>query len=398
MHRKTELTSRERILCTLSHNEPDHVPLWNLWRKKDLPFPIKDQRKRVEAVLELGLDDSVLLKPPGPGEDDLVAESWIHPAKTNVCYRGRGPQERYSLITRKYQTPEGTLRQTIKETQDWPFGKDVPLLSDFNISRSEEHVVKNRNDLKRLKYILRSPVKHQIDEYKNSSRELRSFANKNNVLLEGGRVFSVDAAVWLFGLDSLILKAIESPDFVEELLSIIYQWQKPRLELLLDERVDLVVHSGWYEMPHLWSPKLFRRLLKPILAKEIQLTHSAGIRFCYILTSGSSLILDDLLEVGVDVLRGVDPIQGHDDLAVIKNKVGNDIAIWGGMNAAITLGRENPGQIREAVDEAIRILAPGGGFVLYPVDQIYSDTPWENVETMIDRWREMGEYPLREGS
>jgi len=46
------------------------------------------------------------------------------------------------------------------------------------------------------------------------------------------------------------------------------------------------------------------------------------------------------------------------------------------------------------VTEAIRLLGPGGGFVLLPVDQIFTDTPWENVEIMIERWQEIGAYPL----
>ena len=46
----------------------------------------------------------------------------------------------------------------------------------------------------------------------------------------------------------------------------------------------------------------------------------------------------------------------------------------------------------EAERDALRILAPGGGFVLYPVDQIVRDTPWANVEAMIEAWREAGAY------
>jgi len=64
------------------------------------------------------------------------------------------------------------------------------------------------------------------------------------------------------------------------------------------------------------------------------------------------------------------------------------------MNAAITLGRGSSEEIKGAVDTAIRILGPGGGFVLYPVDQIYSDTPWRNVQIMINRWRKVSQYPL----
>jgi len=387
-------TSAERIICTLSHNEPDRVPLWNLWRKQDLPFSFQDERQRVEAVLKMGLDDSLLLKPPGPREDDLVLDSWIYPVKTRIYCEGRNFKHRYLILTKEYLTPEGILRHSVKLTNDWPFSNNIPLLSDFNVSRSEEYLLKKQEDLEKIRYLLRSPTKSQIQKYRNSAQDLRNFAKKRGVLLEGGWITAVDTAVWLFGFEPLIWKAVDNPDFVKELLDIVYQWEKPRLELLLEEKVDLIVHSGWYEMPRMWSPPLFQYFIKPIIIEEVKLAHSAGILYCYILTAGTSLILEDLLEVGVDVLRGVDPIQGKDALTLIKEEIGEQITIWGGMNSAITLGRGTPKEIRQAVDTAIQILAPGGGFVLYPVDQIYDDTSWRNVQIMIDRWKEVGRYPL----
>lgn len=60
-----------------------------------------------------------------------------------------------------------------------------------------------------------------------------------------------------------------------------------------------------------------------------------------------------------------------------------------------TLGPEgSPKSKGETRDHAIRTCAPGGGFVLHPVDQIFSDTPMENVRIMIDRWKEVGRYPI----
>ena len=38
------------------------------------------------------------------------------------------------------------------------------------------------------------------------------------------------------------------------------------------------------------------------------------------------------------------------------------------------------------------IMAPGGGFILSPVDCLFPDTSWESVETVIEAWREVCEY------
>jgi len=216
-------SSRERILCTLKHSEPDHVPLWNLWRKQDLPFSFQDEYKRVEAILNLGLDDSLLLKPPGPREDELVLDSWIYPTGMSIDCQRENSQRRYPLLTKTYSTPQGILHHSVKVTNDWPFGNDAPLLSDFNVSRSEEYLIKKREDFQKLRYLLKEPTKSQIQDYRNSAKDLKNFAQKRGVLLEGGWITGVDTAVWLFGFEPLICKSVDSPDFVEELLDIIYQ-------------------------------------------------------------------------------------------------------------------------------------------------------------------------------
>jgi hypothetical protein len=59
------------------------------------------------------------------------------------------------------------------------------------------------------------------------------------------------------------------------------------------------------------------------------------------------------------------------------------------MNSFVTLGRGTEEEIRGAVREAVHVLAPGGGFVLFPVDQITPDIPRRSVEILIDEWRRL---------
>jgi len=59
----------------------------------------------------------------------------------------------------------------------------------------------------------------------------------------------------------------------------------------------------------------------------------------------------------------------------------------GGMNAAITLSMGSEEEIRRAVDHAMQVLAPGGGFILFPVDNVFCEMSWERVEILIDQWK-----------
>ena len=102
--------------------------------------------------------------------------------------------------------------------------------------------------------------------------------------------------------------------------------------------------------------------------------------------------LDLFKELGIDILYGVDPVQGGADLKQVKQKIGSQVCIWGGVNSAFTLMGEKHA-VEKAVEDAIGILAPGGGFMLGAIDQIFEDTKWENFLTMMQTWRKLTGAP-----
>ena len=59
------------------------------------------------------------------------------------------------------------------------------------------------------------------------------------------------------------------------------------------------------------------------------------------------------------------------------------------MNSALTLGSENRQSVERAVAEAIKILAPDGGFILAAIDELFEDSRWENIVAMIETWRRL---------
>jgi uroporphyrinogen-III decarboxylase len=394
---RSDLSSRERLLRTMRRQEPDHVPLWNLWRNLDRPFHYRTQTKRAEAVLELGLDDTLLLEPPLNKTEhydvNRVPGINIRVRRAEPGDEAQNRDEPYPLLFKEYDTPSGMLRQVVRQTEDWPYGDDVRLFSDHNISRAREMAIKGPDDLPRLRHLLAEPTRDQIREYREQATDLRRDARRLGVVLEGGWTALGDAALWLLGTEPLLFMQMDQPDFLAALLEMICRWELRRMELLLEEGVEVIVHSAWYESTDFWSPRSFRRLLKPRLKLLVDSAHEAGALFSYIITTSWRPLVDDLVDLGIDSLIGVDPVQGKADLPEVKRRLGSHMCLWGGINGALTLGHGTPDEVREATAEAIRVLGPGGGFVLYPVDQLVEETPWSNVEAMIACWREMGSYP-----
>jgi hypothetical protein len=162
-----------------------------------------------------------------------------------------------------------------------------------------------------------------------------------------------------------------------------------RMRVILGSGVDLFIRRAWYEGCDFVLPRFFKKEVLPRLKAEVDLAHEYGAKFGYICSSGTKPMLDFYPEAGFDVLIGVDPIQGtHTDMPLMKQKLGGQICLWGGVSAAVTVERGTEDQIRAAVGQAIQTLGPDG-LILSPVDNITVDDPqtWNNISIFIEAWQ-----------
>lgn len=410
---KTVLSSHDRIMTAVDKREPDHVPLFFTMLGRGEPFdpgygfsfgninrfdvryPYSHlhQVRKAEQMLALGADDMIRMEPPLGWAEEYVVEG-VRSLKARVR-RVPDPAGDSVLLEKRYDTPAGELKTTVRVTEDWPHGENVPLFSDFSVSRAQEFLIKSGEDLPRLRHLLGEPNAQEYRQFKQEAADLRREAKRLGVVLEGGRTALGDCLVWLLGIERLIYGGFDDPGLIEECLDLVCNWEKRRLQVLIDEGVELVFHSAWYEMTDFWTPQLYRTLLKPRIKELVSIAHQAGVRFAYIITKSYDTLAEELLDLGVDCLYGADPLQGRADVAFLRDTFKGRVCLWGGVNSAVTLGRGTKKEIEAAVDEAIRQLAPGGGFVLFPVDNLMPGAnPWTSTETLLKRWRQIGSYPI----
>ena len=137
-----------------------------------------------------------------------------------------------------------------------------------------------------------------------------------------------------------------------------------------------------------WTPATWREFLLPAMSAEAALAHEHGAKFGCFITSKCMSLLDLFAEAGVDILIGVDPKEW--DMAEAKRRLQGRVCLWGGVSGHLTMEQGTEEEVREAVDRAMEILAPGGGFILSPVDNdVREDTPRSraNVRVLVDEWR-----------
>ena len=389
-----EMTSRERMLGAMNHASVDHIPLCFMI------FAAMKNRSRdgydfVERQLEMGLDATVgiptrPLDSSGDHRDLPGLPVSFHPDVGIREWREERPGESHPVVLHKeYQTPAGTLTTEVNMTDDWPYGDHVPFFDDYLCPRSRKFLVEGREDLDALRYLLVPPSDDEVEAFRRQAEEDRDFADGHGLLTTGGRGVGMDATAWLCGFRHMAISSIRQPAFVAELAEIIHEWNCHRMRVFLDGGVDLFMKRGWYEGTDFWSPALFRKFILPHLRREVQIAHDAGTKFGLIMTSGSMPLLEMLADADLDVLIGVDPVQGKGtDMPEMKRRLGGRVCLWGGVNGFITVETGTRAQVSAAVEEAVRAMGPRG-FILSPVDNVRDDSPkaWENIGEMIETWK-----------
>ena len=293
------------------------------------------------------------------------------------------------IMHREFRTPDGVLTTSIQITDDWPYGDQIPFVGDYCVPRALCHLVTSPADLPALAHLLVTPTKADVAAFEEEAGRARAFACDRGVLLAGGWGVGADMLNWLCGMEQLMILTHTDPEMVAGLFEMVHEWNMRRMEIVLSAGVDLYIRRGWYEGCDFIPLKFFRDVVLPRLKAEVELAHERGAKFGYICSSGLSPIVDYLLAASVDVLIGVDPVQGTStDLAEIKAKVGDRMCLWGGVSGAITVEMGSEEEVRSAVRQALHKLGPQG-FILSPVDNITVDEPktWSNLEVFRDEWR-----------
>ena len=388
------MTSRERMLAALSCAEVDYTPC-SFMIFAALRARCSSDEEFVRREVAMGLDACVATSSwasaRNPEHRDLPGIDLRYPPQVQVRQWREAGSDGPDTLHKEYRTPDGVLTAKVLETEDWPHPGHVPLMDDYLVPRGVKFPIEGPEDLPALRHVLAPPHPDDVAAFRKGAGDARRLADELGLLLTGGMGVGIEAGAWLCGQEELVYLAVDQPEMIEELAEIIHEWNAARMREVLKVGVDLFMRRAWYEGTDFWSPPMYRRFVLPSLKREVEIAHEAGARFGYINTTGTVGILEMLLEAGVDVVIGVDPVQGvGTDMALMRRTVGDNMALWGGVNGFVTVEMGTEEEIRDAVGLALDELGPRG-LILSPVDNIRdtSDETMRSVEVFIDAWKQM---------
>jgi len=385
------LTSRERVLTAIHHEQPDRVPLVigvsNATGIKMRPY------KGIKDIIGVQAADNYIYDWPELGTAEIDEETMcrlhsdvrgvldLEPEKIRKRNCERDPHSDYIDSWGSGQTeispgdwfpsvhplPEARTAEDLDAYQGWPDMDDPTRIA---------HV---RDNARRL-------------------AEENQFA----ILATPWLLFPFERAYAMQGMDTFLLNMARDPDFARALLEKIAVYCKQLMGRFLEElgdNVDIIKIGddlGTQESLMI-SPKMYREILKPVHADFISFIKARTKAKIFFHSDGDvAPLIEDFIEMGVDILNPIQTSAGSmSDLPSLKKRFGSNIVFCGGIDTHRVLPFGTTEEVRQEVRRVIQILGPGGGCMIGAVHTVMNDVPPENVLAMVDAVEEFGHYPLQ---
>ena len=150
----------------------------------------------------------------------------------------------------------------------------------------------------------------------------------------------------------------------------------------LDRGCDAVILGGDYgtETGTFMSPATFRRVFFPGMKAKCEQVHAAGSPVFFHACGNNRLILDHMVEAGIDVWQAIQPVNKIDE---VKRHYGDRLTLWGGVDTDL-LNTGTPDDVRREARSAIDHCAPGGGFILGSSHSIMVGAKYDNFMAMVE--------------
>lgn len=189
----------------------------------------------------------------------------------------------------------------------------------------------------------------------------------------------------LRGFDALLMDMLERTEWVEELLERITAIQVSLARRFIAAGVAGGYFGDDYGAQHamLFSPRLWRRLIKPRLARIFAPFLDADLPVILHSDGDIRAILPDLIEIGMTTLNPVQPeVLDH---VWLQREYGAKLSFYGGISTQSVMPAGTAAEVRAATIACAHALAPERtGLVLGASHRMQSDIPVRNVEAMLE--------------
>ncbi|NLG37979.1 MAG: type I restriction-modification system subunit M [Clostridiales bacterium] len=239
-------------------------------------------------------------------------------------------------------------------------------------------------------FVITEPDKRKIKMPQLDEKRIRGgyealMSRSRDTFRFGSIGFSMFERAWtLCGMENLLVYMLLEPEFTDDLLDAILEYNLRVIEIGLEYDLD-GFHFGddWgQQIGLIMGPKHWRRYIKPRMAAMYAKVKSKGLIVSQHSCGDIYEIFPDLIEIGLDIYQTFQP--EIYDIRKVKSEFGKDLSFWGGISTQRLLPFASPGEVKRVTRETLSIMGKGGGYIAAPTHDIPGDVPPENVVAMLE--------------
>ena len=341
---KAGLTSRERVLAALRHEQPDRTPC-DFWAEPptwNRLFAHAGHTDKNRLLDDLAVDVRQLEASPPPERDvgsGILQNFW---------------GERFV-----YQpTPWGAMREDVKGA----------LAGAQSFDELEAFPWPDPD------CVGRSGLREQSREYEGHA-QLYGFADvwQRPALVRGWEEFFVD-----------LVERPEWAHFLCRKFTDFYLEDYTRAAELTGGRIDLylLVSDLGSQRGPLISRPMFQEFVAPYLKEMIDCIHSLRGRVLFHSCGLIRSFIPELIQLGVDVLDPIQPVSAEMQPETLKSEFGDRISFHGGVDMQRLLPQGTPAEVAAETRRYCQVLGQGGGYILAPAHLFQPAVPPKNIRAM----------------
>jgi uroporphyrinogen decarboxylase len=405
------MTSRERVLAALNHQEPDRVPIdlsghrssgiaaMAYARLRDhlglpkKPIRVYDPVQQLaivdEDVLQRFQVDTIELGRAFAQEDKHWAD-WTLPDGTPCLMPAWALPERDNgeWVIRSHVSGRVIARMPENvwyfEQTHWPFlEQDDPDHIEAVIPESMWTAIASPPGP-----IVAGPDGARL--LQDGARRLRQQTDRAIIGLFGGNL--LEFGQFLYRNDNFFMVLAGEPERAHRFLDKLVEMHLRNLDGFLSavgEFIDVILFGddlGMQSGPQV-SPAMYREYFQPRERAMWQLVKQRAPHLKIMLhcCGGVRELLPGLIDAGLDAINPVQITCRGMETAGLKRDFGSRLTFWGGgCDTRDVLIKGTPAQVTEHVRKQVKLWQPGGGFVFQQVHNILADVPPANIVAMYD--------------
>ncbi len=413
------MTSRERVLASIGHQEPDRVPVdlgatpssgisaIAYYHLKNY-LGIADGHVRVyDVVQQLAQPEDQILDRYGIDVVDVGRtfntrdEDWYDftlpqgitvqfPAWFHPVHQPNGAWDAFA--------PDGLRIATMPVGATFFDQTCFPYLDGFPSDYKDIPAAMGKVHWAAL---VHSPWDHASEpdfwqQLREKAIKLRNSTDRAIMIVAGCNLF--EWGTFLRRIDNFLMDLVLNPVEVERMLDALMEQHLGTLEKVCQAVGDVadILRFGddlGMDTGPFMSPEVYRRLFKPRHTMLCDYVKKHSRMHTFLHSCGSIYkLLPDLIEAGYDIINPVQINVRDMEPERLKKEFGQDITFWGGgADTRHMLNHASPGEVKEHVKRLMDIFAPGGGFVFNTVHNILPDVPPENVVAMFEAIEEFNQ-------